>query len=97
MIMQMWSVQCVMLKQIIKYCDECGQKLDWSGEIVGENVFCEHDYRILADYQQTSAKSKKTTNYVIAKCIKCGKEQRLLEKGFGKTIGGVTDETDRCK
>ncbi len=77
----------------VKYCDKCGQKLDWSGETVEKNVFCEHDYRILSDYQQTSAKSKKTTHYVIAKCIKCGKKQRFIDNGFGQTIGGVTDET----
>lgn len=78
----------------IKYCDKCVQKLDWSGEIVGKNVFCEHDYRVLADFQRTQAKSKKTTHYVIAKCIKCGKKQRFIDNGFGQTIGGVIDETD---
>lgn len=37
---------------------------------------------------------KKTTHYVIAKCIKCGKKQRFIDNGFGQTIGGVIDETD---
>lgn len=28
---------------------------------------------------------------------KCGKKHRFIDKGFGQTIGGVTDETDRCR
>lgn len=52
-------------------------KLDWSGEIVGKNVFCKHIYYFEADFQKTPAKSKKTTHYISLRCAKCHKEKKL--------------------